>query len=140
MFGDYMPPLGRCQGCAQYLQRVLATLVGRTPGSAADPLVGLFQLPLISGRVSRERPRYFTVMFYRRRLPHILVLEQPIFLTFRLHAVCHPIGPPQEVPSSGQAFAALDRLLDEAGTGPFTLAKQPSQIWSSQLFASMPRS
>ena len=30
--------------------------------------------------------------FYRRRLPHLSVTEQPVFLTWRLHAVCLNIG------------------------------------------------
>jgi REP element-mobilizing transposase RayT len=59
---------------------------------------------------------------YRRRLPHVYATEQPVFLTWRLHGSL-----PQHRPfrggtlPSGQAFAALDRLLDEARTGPFYL-------------------
>jgi putative transposase len=63
---------------------------------------------------------------YRRRLPHVYVTEEPVFLTWRLHNSL-----PQHRPfrggtlPSGRAFAALDRLLDEARTGPFYL-RQPA--------------
>ena len=65
------------------------------------------------------------VSFYRRRLPHINETEKPVFLTWRLHGSL----PPNRyfaggTLSSGQAFAALDRLLDEARSGPFHL-RQP---------------
>jgi hypothetical protein len=59
---------------------------------------------------------------YRRQLPHVYVTDQPVFLTWRLHDSL-----PQHRPfrggilPSGLAFAALDRLLDEARTGPFYL-------------------
>jgi len=64
--------------------------------------------------------------FYRRRLPHLSVTGRPVFLTWRLHGSL-----PQHRPfrggtlPSGQAFAVLDRLLDEARTGPFYL-RQPA--------------
>lgn len=63
---------------------------------------------------------------HRRRLPHIYATEQPVFLTWRLHGSL-----PEHRPfcggrlPSGPAFAALDRLLDEARTGPFYL-RQPA--------------
>ena len=60
-----------------------------------------------------------------RRLPHMSSTSQPIFLTWRLQG---------SLPnnrffrggnlSSGQVFVAMDRLLDEARTGPFYL-RQP---------------
>ena len=65
---------------------------------------------------------YFVMAFYRRRLPHVYFTEQPVFLTWRLHdslpANRHFAG---GSPPSGQAFAAMDRLLDESRTGPFYL-------------------
>ena len=65
-------------------------------------------------------------MLYRRRLPHVWVTEQPVFLTWRLHGSLPPHRPfPGGTLPSGQAFAALDRLLDEARTGPFYL-RQPA--------------
>jgi putative DNA methylase len=62
------------------------------------------------------------MVVYKRRLPHVYATEDPVFLTWRLHDSL-----PQHRPfrggtlPSGQAFAALDRLLDEARTGPFYL-------------------
>ena len=48
--------------------------------------------------------------------------DQPVFLTWRLHGSLPPHRPfaGGRLPS-GQAFAALDRLLDEARGGPFHL-------------------
>ena len=65
-------------------------------------------------------------MLYRRRLPHIIAQELPVFLTWRLHGSL----PPHRsfaggVLPSGQAFAALDRLLDHARAGPLYL-RQPA--------------
>ena len=63
---------------------------------------------------------------YWRRLPHIYTTEQPVFLTWRLHASLPPHRPfTTGTLSSGRAFAALDRLLDEARTGPLYL-REPS--------------
>ena len=63
---------------------------------------------------------------YRRRLPHDYETDQPVFLTWRLHdsLPCHRDFPAASV-NSGQAFAAMDRLLDEARSGPFYL-RQPA--------------
>jgi putative transposase len=65
-------------------------------------------------------------MFYRRRLPHLWEREATVFLTWRLHDSL----PPNRhftgaAISSGRAFAALDRLLDEASSGAFYL-RQPA--------------
>jgi REP element-mobilizing transposase RayT len=63
--------------------------------------------------------------FYRRRLPHFDSSGQTIFLTWRLHGSL-----PRNRPfrggklASGESFVALDRLLDEARTGPLYL-RQP---------------
>jgi putative transposase len=64
--------------------------------------------------------------FYRRRLPHIHEDNQPVFLTWRLHnsLPSHRIFPAAAL-TSGQAFAAMDQLLDEARTGSFYL-RQPA--------------
>jgi putative transposase len=76
----------------------------------------------------REPLRFFhysCVTFYRRRLPHLYCGDQPVFLTWSLHGSLPPNRHfPGEAVSSGEAFAALDRLLDEARTGPFYL-RQP---------------
>ena len=63
---------------------------------------------------------------YRRRVPHTYHPDQPVFLTWRLDGSL----PPNRsfhggTLPSGKAFAALDRLLDEASTGPLHL-RQPA--------------
>jgi REP element-mobilizing transposase RayT len=64
--------------------------------------------------------------FHRRRLPHIDVPNQPVFLTWRLNdsLPAHRVFPADTL-TSGQAFAAMDRLLDETRTGAFYL-RQPA--------------
>jgi REP element-mobilizing transposase RayT len=61
--------------------------------------------------------------FYRRRLPHVSETEYPVFLTWRLHDSLPPNRRFPAALNSGQAFAVLDRLLDEADSGPFYLAQ-----------------
>src|SRR4029077_8809710 len=61
---------------------------------------------------------------YRRRLPHVYETEHPVFLTWRLYGSLPQHRPFRGGPlPSGQAFAALDRLLDNAQTGPFYLCQ-----------------
>src|ERR1022692_1997014 len=82
-------------------------LVGRTPWSAADPLVGRFSLriPLFPGD-------YSGMTLSRRRLPHIYATERSVFLTWRLDDSLPPHRAfPAAMLNSGQAFAAMDRLL-----------------------------
>ena len=54
-----------------------------------------------------------------RRLPHLTPVEQPLFVTFCLH---DSLPANRHFPAanrySGQAFVAMDRLLDEARSGP----------------------
>ena len=66
---------------------------------------------------------------YRRRLPHDYETGQSVFLTWRLHdsLPCHRAFPAATV-NSGQAFAAMDRLLDEARSGPFYLRQSPTRL------------
>jgi REP element-mobilizing transposase RayT len=54
-----------------------------------------------------------------RRLPHVYVIGQPLFVTFRLHGSL-PQGRhfPKGPLASGEAFVCLDRLLDQAVFGP----------------------
>ncbi len=60
--------------------------------------------------------------FYRRRLPHLYEMDQPVFLTWRLYGTLPRTRVfPKSVADSGKAFAALDRLLDAIGTGPVYL-------------------
>jgi REP element-mobilizing transposase RayT len=64
--------------------------------------------------------------FYRRRLPHVYQTGQPIFLTWRLQDSLPPNRVfPAEAQTSGQAFAAMDCLLEETRTGSFYL-RQPA--------------
>ncbi len=64
--------------------------------------------------------------FHRRRLPHFYKTDQPVFLTWRLHDSLPPNRVfPAAALNSGQAFAAMDRLLDEARCGAFYL-RQPA--------------
>ena len=66
------------------------------------------------------------MVFYRRRLPHFYEVDQPVFLTWRLHDSLPPGRAfPADALSSGQAFAAMDRLLDEASGGAVYL-RQPA--------------
>ena len=64
-------------------------------------------------------------MLHRRRLPHLWNKEQPLFITWRLYGSLPPnrFFPGGALPS-GQAFAAMYRLLDETRNGPFHL-RQP---------------
>jgi REP element-mobilizing transposase RayT len=60
--------------------------------------------------------------FYRRRLPHIDEQHRPIFLTWRLYDRLPPHRAfPTAALTSGQAFDAMDRLLDETRSGSFYL-------------------
>jgi REP element-mobilizing transposase RayT len=62
--------------------------------------------------------------FSQRRLPHIYAIGQPIFVTFRLYGSL-PAGREfhKESMTSGEAFAAMDRLLDTARFGPVYLKR-----------------
>lgn len=64
------------------------------------------------------------VISRRRRLPHIDVIGQPVFITFRLWGSLPPSRHfPASDLTSGQAFLTMDRLLDQAQCGP-TFLKQ----------------
>jgi REP element-mobilizing transposase RayT len=62
---------------------------------------------------------------YERRLPHWDVVEQPLFVTFRLHGSlpANRVFPPAGLVSAGKAFVAVDRLLDASATGPLFLRR-----------------
>lgn len=64
--------------------------------------------------------------FYRRHLPHLFASGRSIFLTWRLHGSLprHRWFPGGGL-RSGLAFVALDRLLDEARSGPQYLRQAP---------------
>jgi putative DNA methylase len=64
-------------------------------------------------------------MLKRRRLPHLDVLDKPVFITFRLHdSLPANRAFSTSTLTSGQAFVAMDRLLDHAQSGPMFL-RQP---------------
>ena len=49
----------------------------------------------------------------QRHLPHLHGMEQPLFVTFRLHGSLPPGQQfPKESMSSGKAFVRMDQLLD----------------------------
>jgi putative transposase len=97
--------------------------VGRTPWSAADPPVGSLGFATRNPRAFRH---YLFVTFYRRRLPHLHADDHPVFITWRLHNSLPPNRNfSTSTMTSGQAFAAMDRLLEETRSGVFYL-RQPA--------------
>lgn len=66
----------------------------------------------------------FFVPSYRRRLPHIHQLGEPLFVTWRLADSLPENQPfrPEDL-TDGRAFAVFDRLLDVARTGSFYLRR-----------------
>ena len=62
---------------------------------------------------------------YERRLPHWDSVSQPVFVTFRLLGSLPQtrVFPPAQI-SGGERFTELDRLLDNARSGPLFL-RQP---------------
>lgn len=62
---------------------------------------------------------------YRRRLPHVDIPGLPAFVTWRLHGSLPPgrVFEPAHL-TSGEAFVAFDRLLDNARSGPLYV-RQP---------------
>jgi len=61
--------------------------------------------------------------FHSRRLPHYHSVGQPIFLTWRLYGSLPPNRSFSTATSSGKAFLALDRILDNARAGPLYLRR-----------------
>ena len=55
-----------------------------------------------------------------RRLPHWDAVEQPLFVTFRLHGTLpsNRIFVPEVLANAGKAFVAMDRILDGGRCGP----------------------
>ena len=64
-------------------------------------------------------PLLYMPTHYERRLPHWNVVGQPMFVTFRLadSLPANRTFPPATV-TSGEAFVAIDRLLDSGASGP----------------------
>jgi REP element-mobilizing transposase RayT len=63
----------------------------------------------------------FVTTFHRRRLPHYHSAGQATFLTWRLHDSLPANRSFHTAIASGQAFRAMDRILDSACTGPLFL-------------------
>jgi REP-associated tyrosine transposase len=61
----------------------------------------------------------------RRRLPHIYPKNSWLFVTWTLHGAFPPgkFAPPAKA-TSGEAFAWMDRYLDEARSGPMFLRQE----------------
>ncbi len=59
--------------------------------------------------------------FHTRRLPHYHSVGQPLFLTWRLQGSLPATRSFPSVTNSGKAFLAMDRILDNARTGPLYL-------------------
>jgi putative transposase len=72
-------------------------------------------------RIRADSLYYPHVTSFQRRLPHFHEVGQPVFLTWRLHGSLPPHRAFASPLSSGQAFLAVDRLLDQARTGPLHL-------------------
>jgi putative DNA methylase len=69
-------------------------------------------------------PHFFLVIkFYRRRLPHLQIGDQPVFLTWRLYGSLpqNRMFAPQL--TAGRAFVAMDQLLDRVVCGPLHLSR-----------------
>ena len=60
---------------------------------------------------------------YERRLPHWDVIGRPLFVTFRLYGSlpASRVFPPGRLATSGEAFRAMDRILDQGRIGPLVL-------------------
>ncbi len=66
------------------------------------------------------------VPVYRRRLPHIHQIGEPLFITWRLAGSLPENRPFRRADlTNGEAFDAFDRLLDTTRTGPQYL-KEPA--------------
>lgn len=91
--------------------------MGRTSRSAADLRVGP-----ADKRTAWSNRHFLVVSFYRRRLPHWHEADHPVFVTWRLHgSLPRSRVFPASAITSGEAFAVMDRLLDEARSGPLYL-------------------
>jgi hypothetical protein len=73
------------------------------------------------GNLLKRVPILFMTVFHQRRLPHLHSVGQPVFVTWRLHGSLPPNRVFSSDIDSGQAFAAMDRLLDNMSAGPLFL-------------------
>jgi putative DNA methylase len=91
---------------------------GPRPAAASQAASGLENLAALIA--------LFSVLMTRRRLPHIDAVDQTQFITFRLRdsLPANRLFPPSSI-TSGEAFLAMDRLLDQCRCGP-TFLRQPA--------------
>jgi putative transposase len=75
-------------------------------------------------KFSRGQALLVMTAIHRRRLPHYQSVGSPIFLTWRLHGSLPPNRCFAPATTAGQAFLAMDRILDSACAGPLYL-RQP---------------
>ena len=76
-------------------------------------------------RTFKGPAHYRDVILNERRLPHLYAIGQPLFITFRLHGSlpANRAFPSADL-TSGEALVAMDRLLDQARSGP-TFLRRP---------------
>jgi putative transposase len=65
---------------------------------------------------------------HRRRLPHYEAAGRPIFLTWSLHGSLPANRRFPAATNSGEAFVAMDRLLDNARRGPMYLKPEMARM------------
>jgi hypothetical protein len=100
------PGIGKLDGID--LKEGVAAQRQYAPGPRPTPRSAFF-LARIPGRVAN----YSDMTLYLWRLPHDYETEQPVFLTWRLYDSLPPHRPfPPAALTSGQAFDAMDRLLE----------------------------
>jgi putative DNA methylase len=73
--------------------------------------------------LSRREHSSFVTAFHRRRLPPYHAVGQATFVTWRLYGSLPAHRPFPTGITPGQAFLALDRLLDHASTGSLFLLR-----------------
>jgi len=97
------------------------SIVGRAFGPAAGLLPGASWRKVLL-RLDIVPATNVDVYGYDRRLPHRDIVGARMFVTFRLHGSLpvNRVFPPAQL-THGEAFVALDRLLDHARIGPLYL-------------------
>src|ERR1035438_9773829 len=93
-------------------------------GRAILPAAGFQPARCCESFSTADAPRR-CMRHYERRLPHFDVVDQPLFVTFRLDGSlpASRVFPPAGLASAGKAFVAVDRLLDASTFGPLSLRR-----------------
>src|SRR6266478_6514921 len=93
--------------------------VGQVENLRAD-----WQSALLSWReLSVAAPLLFVPNFHYRRLPHLHAIDRPAFLTWRLYGSLPLNRSFSSNITSGRAFVAMARILDQARSGPLYLRR-----------------